>query len=295
MKEDLDYQLDDPVDSIELEKAKIKYKKIIIALIAIIILLIIIIIIGITLYLTLGQKKEKEEKNSNEIKEKNSEESEEKDSSEEQDFPEISVYINISTSENKTIKNSFKEGGENYRKEIGNLNNGKDYTENERDNFDLCIPKILLLNKSDYNTIFLSIHGGGWMGGNKMDVLESCNSGIYKNFIIASMSYTLLRGQYKEYNIFRILDEITAVLRTLKRFLINKGFDGNKLELIIQGGSAGAHLSLLYSYMIKNTPIPIKFILNGVGPVTVDPEDFLTTLPGSAPLEDISPESIKTA
>ena len=281
MKDDLDYQLNDPGDSIELEKAKIKYKKIIIALIGIIIFLIIVIIIGITLYFTLGQK--------------NSDESEEKYSNNEQDFPEISVYINISTSENKTIKNSFKEGGENYKKEIGNLNNGKDYTENERDNFDLCIPKSLLLNKSNYNTIFLSIHGGGWMGGNKMDVLELCNSGTYKNFILASMSYTLLRGQYKEYNIFRILDEITAVLRTLKRFLINKGFDGNKLELIIQGGSVGAHLSLLYSYMIKNTPIPIKFILNGVGPVTVDPEDFLTTLPGSEPLEDISPESIKTA
>ena len=57
------------------------------------------------------------------------------------------------------------------------------------------------------------------------------------------MSYTLLKGDYEQYNIFRILDEITAVLKTLKRFLISKGFDGNKLELIIQGGSAGAHLS----------------------------------------------------
>ena len=100
-------------------------------------------------------------------------------------------------------------------------------------------------------------------------------------------------GKYKEYNIFRIIDEITAVLSTLKRFLINKGFDGNKLELIIQGGSAGAHLSLLYSYMIKNSPIPIKFIFNGVAPISVNPDDFLTTLPGSEPLEDIGPEEIK--
>ena len=72
-------------------------------------------------------------------------------------------------------------------------------------------------------------------------------------FIVTTMSYTLLNGKYKEYNIFRIIDEITAVLKTLKRFLKEQGFDENKLELIISGGSAGAHLSTLYGYMIKPT------------------------------------------
>ena len=193
------------------------------------------------------------------------------------------------------IKNSFKKGGENYIPEIGNLNNGNDYKENERDNFDLCIPKSVLQNKNNYQTIVLIIHGGGWVGGKKSDVLETYKNGLFKNFILASMSYTILNGKYKEYNIFRIIDEITAVLTKLKRFLINKGFDGNKLELIIQGGSAGAHLSLLYSYMIKNAPIPIKFIFNGVGPISVNPDDFLTTLPGREPLEEIEPEEIKKA
>ena len=281
MEDDFEYKLNDPGDSIEKEKTNSKNKKIIIALISIIIILILIIIIGIILYFTSGKKKENGEK--------------EKDYVQEQDFLEAYVYANISTSENNMIRNSFKKGGENYIPEIGNLNNGNDYKENERDNFDLCIPKNLLQNKTNYKTINLNIHGGGWMGGNKMNVLDGCNNGIYKNNMIAAMSYTLLNGNYTEYNIFRILDEITAVLRTLKRFLINKGFDGNKLELIIQGGSAGAHLSLLYSYMIKNPPIPIKFILNLVGPITVDPADFLATLNGSEPLEDIGPEEIKKA
>ena len=47
------------------------------------------------------------------------------------------------------------------------------------------------------------------------------------------MSYTLLDGSYKEYNIFRIMDEITAVLKTLRKFLSKLGFDENKLELLI--------------------------------------------------------------
>ena len=103
-------------------------------------------------------------------------------------------------------------------------------------------------NKQNYNTIYLDIHGGGWVGGKKGDIIGACKGDFVKDFIVATMSYTLLDGSYKdyEYNIFRIIDEITAVLKTLKKFLSNLGFDENKLEIIIKGGSAGAHLSLLY-------------------------------------------------
>jgi acetyl esterase/lipase len=92
--------------------------------------------------------------------------------------------------------------------------------------------------------------------------------------MVATMSYTLLNGQYKEYNIFRIIDEITAVLKNLKRILKEQGFDENKLELVISGGSAGAHLSTLYGYLIKNPPIPIKFIVNIAAPITLIPKIF---------------------
>ena len=155
MEEDFEYHLDDPGENIKIEKALPKNKKLIIALISIAIIQFLIIVIGIILYFTLGKKKENEEKDSNK----------------EQDFPEVSLYINISTSENNMIKNSFKKGGENYIPEIGNLNNGNDYKENERDNFDLCIPKSVLQNKNNYKTIVLIIHGGGWVGGKKSDVL----------------------------------------------------------------------------------------------------------------------------
>ena len=110
------------------------------------------------MFLTLGKKDSKKEKDSYK----------EQDSNKEQDFPEVYLYINISTSENNMLKNSSKKGGENYKPEIGNLNNGNDYKENERDNFDLCIPKSVFQNKTNYQTIVLIIHGGGWVGGKKV-------------------------------------------------------------------------------------------------------------------------------
>ena len=205
------------------------------------------------------------------------------------------IYPEIQTSENNKIKNTFGTGGDHYIKDIGNINDGKDYEANDRDNFELCIPSNVLKNKKNYTTILLDIHGGAWIGGNKNEALKICEDDLYKNFIVATMSHTLLNGDYKEYNLFRIIDEIDATLKTLKNFLIEKGFQEDKLEVVMQGGSSGAHLCLLYSYMIKTPPIPIKMIINNVGPVTLDPQYFLQTKPEDPPLENIDPESIENA
>ena len=272
MHEDPEYSLEEPVNNVLLEKEIKKRKKLTIIFSLIIIFLIIVIIIVIILYF-------KKDNNP------------EKDSGTHKESSEYSIYYDIKTSENKTIKNSFGRGGENYKEGFGEVNNGSNYNETDRDNFDLCIPN----KKQNYNTIYLDIHGGGWVGGKKGDIIETCNSTFTKNFIVATMSYTLLNGSYTEYNIFRIIDEITAVLKTLKKFLSKLGFDENKLELLIKGGSAGAHLSLLYSYMIKNPPIPIRFIFNAVAPVTLNPKYWLTTKPGSEPLANITPTFIEEA
>ena len=38
--------------------------------------------------------------------------------------------------------------------------------------------------------------------------------------------------------------------------------------MAIGGVSAGAHLSLLYSFSMKNIPPPLKYIIDFVGPVS---------------------------
>jgi len=276
MEVDYEYRLEDPGENTLAEKEHKKRQKQAYIFILFIVILSLISITFIILYF----KKLK----SNSV-----------DKGDKEIIRDFYLYLNISTSENKTIKNSFIKGGENYIEELGDLNNGKDYEENERDNFDLCIPHTALKNKSNYKTIILNIHGGGWVGGVKSDVLDLCKSYSNNGFISATMSYTLLNGRYKEYNLFRIIDEITAVLKTLKKTLKEQGFNQNKLELIIIGGSAGAHLSTLYGYMIKKPVIPIKFILNGVGPLSLNPENWLTVRPGLEPLYNISSEDIENA
>ena len=101
------------------------------------------------------------------------------------------IYPEIQTSENNKIKNTFGTGGDHYIKDIGNINDGKDYEANDRDNFELCIPSNVLKNKKNYTTILLDIHGGAWIGGNKNEALKICEDDLYKNFIVATMSHTL--------------------------------------------------------------------------------------------------------
>ena len=57
------------------------------------------------------------------------------------------IFYNLTTSENGKIINSFKKGEINYNENIGDINNGEDYDENERNNVDLCIPKNITKKK----------------------------------------------------------------------------------------------------------------------------------------------------
>ena len=279
MKNNYEYRLEDPQDDNEIDSALLvkkpsnNKKKILI----ITIIICIFIIIGLILFFIL--KKKYGNKDKGEI------------------IYDYYFFKNISTAENKKIRNSFKVGGENYNKILGNINNGNDYEESDRDNFDLCIPYNITKRKSKYNKILLMIHGGGWVHGQKMNVEEICKNLEKLGFISASMSYTLFNGTYKETNMFRLIDEITSTIKGIKLLLKKEGFDENKLELAIGGGSAGAHLSMLYSYMIniKDHPIPIKFIYNTVGPVTLEPKYYLSTKIYNDSLNNIEPEDIENA
>ena len=201
---------------------------------------------------------------------------------------------NIPYFKDDKIINSFKKDGKNYNETIGEINNGKDYQKNERNYYDLYIPYSTTLRKDKINKIILFIHGGSWIQGSKNDVSYFCSRYAKMGFITATLGYTLLLEKYKEYSIFRILDEITSCIENIKEQLKNKGFDTNKLEMAIGGVSAGAHLSLLYGFKIKNTPIPIKFIIDIVGPISLEIDDWYK-VENNNTLENIEPENIENA
>ena len=205
-------------------------------------------------------------------------------------FGNISYHLNYD--ENGKIENSFKSDGYNHIKGIDTINNNKDYEKNERNIYNLYIPQFALDRKKDYNGVFLWIHGGAWTEGNLeiMDIF--CKLIGSQGYISASLGYTLLTNKFKEFNIFKNLDEITACIKAIKNKLINLGFDGDKLYLAIGGYSSGAHLSLLYSYLnSKIDIIPLKYIVDFVGPIGLYPKYYYKiksineTLPN---IEDVS-------
>ena len=201
---------------------------------------------------------------------------------------------NIPYFKNGMIINSFKKDGDNYNDEIGNVNNGRDYQKNERNYYDLYIPYLALKRKDKYNGIMLFIHGGGWIQGNKDSLDFLCSRYAKFGYITATMNYTLLIKKYKEHNVFRNLDEITSCINDIIYQLKNLGFDENKLELALGGNSAGAHLTMLYGYSIKKCPLPIKFIINIVGPVSLEPEYFYY-IKNDESLGSIEPQDIEIA
>ena len=200
---------------------------------------------------------------------------------------------NIEYAKNGKIENSFKKGGANYKDEIGEINGGKDYEKNERNIYDLYIPYSTEFTKNKHNGIILFIHGGSWTSGDKGDMEYLTRRYAKYGYITATLSYTLLLENYTDSNIFKMLDEITACIQSIKDELISRNFDADKLELALGGTSSGAHVALLYTYSMKNSPIPIKFAIDIVGPVSLEPKCWYKLIDFNNPLDTLSPESIQ--
>ena len=203
--------------------------------------------------------------------------------------------INIPYFNNNKIINTFKKNDINYNETIGDLNNGKDYDKNERNYYDLYIPYSSTQKKDKYNGIILFIHGGGWQFGDKSNLNYLCSRYAKMGYITATLDYTLLINKYKDSNIFKNLDEITSCIENIKTQLKKQGFDENKLGIAIAGTSSGAHLAMLYGYSIKNSPIPIKFIINIVGPISLENNYWYKLVKKNQTLEKIESDNIKKA
>ena len=132
--------------------------------------------------------------------------------------------LNIPYFKNNVIINSFKKNGDNYKEEIGEVNNGNDYPKNERNYYDLFIPYSSIKNKNGINRIILFIHGGAWRHGNKNRVHFLCFRYAKYGYITASMNHTFLNNKNNESSVFRILDEINACIADIKQQLKNERF-----------------------------------------------------------------------
>lgn len=86
------------------------------------------------------------------------------------------------------------------------------------------------------------------------------------------------------------MDDVTATIIRIKNLLKSLSFAEKKIIISI---SSGAQIYLLYSYLVKNHPLDIKYIFDNIGPISVSPFDYLIIKEEIGTLPSIEPEDIK--
>ena len=141
------------------------------------------------------------------------------------------------------------------------------YGTDSKQTFDLFLPA----NRSSKTTkTLILIHGGGWVGGDKADMIAilSLVRNKLPNYAIVNMNYRLATADKPAFPMQ--IDDIALVINKLKseNYKISKDFG-------LIGISAGAHLSMLYGYGY-NTDKNIKMVASLVGPANFTDSNYLT-------------------
>ncbi len=146
------------------------------------------------------------------------------------------------------------------------------YGNHERHKLDIFIPE----NPKCTSGVILFIHGGGWIQGNKAGHHHDNDFFVKAGYITATMNYRFVDENTSVYD---ELDDITEALKSIKSECKKHGYNIEKL--LLSGGSAGAHLSLLYTYTrMKEAPITPVAVCPYCPPVDCSKPDFLLGISG---------------
>lgn len=146
------------------------------------------------------------------------------------------------------------------------------YGEHERNVMDIYLPhKIEDMNEPA--PVFMYIHGGGWTTGDKSDGAGWREAMQHIGCVLVTINYRFISpGDPGSIRCDDMIDDVQAAVQYLKdnadRYMIDT------TGMAIGGDSAGAHLSLLYSYS-RDSAIPVKVVMSRVGPADLtDPEFY---------------------
>ena len=109
--------------------------------------------------------------------------------------------------------------------------------------------------------LVIVVHGGGWSTGDKAELTWLLNGLKQRGFAVANINYRLTLNTPDNYKM-QVDDVDSAVQFTLRQASIHT-FNGQKLYIV--GHSAGAHLSLAYTYT-RNANWKIKAVGSMAGP-----------------------------
>lgn len=135
----------------------------------------------------------------------------------------------------------------------------------EAHSYDLYIPESAF-GKSQV-PLLLYIHGGGFDEGSKDDDdnMMFLKPYLEQGYVIVNANYTLLTGEDPGFGISNQNDELYDAMKSATKKL--QELKVNCKEMATLGYSAGGCLALLYGYAHpENSPIPVRFVIEGSGP-----------------------------
>ncbi len=162
-------------------------------------------------------------------------------------------------------------GGKGNDTDKSYVNMNMSYGTEERQSLDLYLPKNA---EGSSCGLMVFIHGGGWISGDKSECKEETLKYASEelNIAMATINY---RYASEKVTANDILDDIASALSAIKTKAAENGLNIDRA--ILQGGSAGGHLSMLYAYTRnKTSPIKISAIVELAGPSDLTNPGFYT-------------------
>ena len=141
------------------------------------------------------------------------------------------------------------------------------YGTHERHTLNLNIPKE---NDGEIGLV-LFIHGGAWIAGDK----EVYENDLNEVSDILGYASAAINYRYIDENtdLLDIMDDIDSALAFIKQKGEENGVNINKV--LLTGGSAGGHLSLLYGYArVETAPIEPVAVVSLCGPTDLTDENY---------------------
>ena len=146
------------------------------------------------------------------------------------------------------------------------------YGSHERHRVDVFIPENVINTRG----VIFYIHGGGWTSADKSVHHPDCEHFCSLGYICATMNYRYVDDNTTVYD---ELDDITAAILAVKNICAEKGFPVSRV--LLSGGSAGAHLALMYAYTRQNAaPLDVACVCAYCPPVRMEAPDFLLGISG---------------
>ncbi|MCK0133462.1 alpha/beta hydrolase [Arenibacter sp. S6351L] len=135
--------------------------------------------------------------------------------------------------------------------------------------YDIYLPQ----NRTKDTKVLILIHGGGWAAGDKseMDAFKDFIKSQLPGIAVVNMNYRLADDNNPPYPMQ--IDDINLVVSQLR----NKAQEFQiSTDIGFIGASAGAHLSLLWSYA-HDTKKQVKMVCSIVGPTNLLDEAYIST------------------